>query len=49
VSGLVFEEPTDGPVDYLTAWEHQREVHARVVAGGPDTVLLIEHPPDYTD
>ncbi len=38
----------DGPVDYLAAWEHQREVHAGVVAGGPGTVLLLEHPPTYT-
>jgi lipoyl(octanoyl) transferase len=36
------------PVDYLEAWERQREVHAGVVAGGPDTVLLLEHPPTYT-
>lgn len=36
-------------VDYLAAWERQREVHAAVVAGErPDTVLLLEHPPTYT-
>ena len=35
-------------VDYLAAWEHQREVHARVVGGAPDTVLLLEHPPTFT-
>ena len=35
-------------VDYLAAWEHQREVHARVVDGAPDTVLLLEHPPTFT-
>ncbi|MBF4162306.1 lipoyl(octanoyl) transferase LipB [Nocardioides acrostichi] len=36
-------------VDYLAAWETQREVHAQVVAGRrPDTVLLLEHPPTYT-
>ncbi len=36
-------------VDYLAAWEHQREVHARVVEGeAPDTVLLLEHPPTFT-
>ena len=36
-------------VDYLAAWEHQREVHAEVVAGTrPPTVLLLEHPPVYT-
>lgn len=36
-------------VDYLTAWAHQRQVHAEVVAGDrPDTVLLLEHTAVYT-
>ena len=36
-------------VEYLAAWELQREVHAQVVAGEiPDTVLLLEHPSVYT-
>jgi lipoyl(octanoyl) transferase len=35
-------------VDYRTAWDLQREVHAGVVAGGPETVLLLEHPPVFT-
>ncbi|HEV7172238.1 lipoyl(octanoyl) transferase LipB [Pedococcus sp.] len=35
-------------VDYQRAWDHQREVHAAVVAGGEDTVLLLEHSPVYT-
>ena len=36
-------------VEYLAAWEMQREVHAQVVAGEiPDTVLLLEHPSVYT-
>ena len=36
-------------VDYAEAWQRQREVHARVVAGlDPDTVLLLEHRPVYT-
>jgi lipoyl(octanoyl) transferase len=36
-------------VDYLAAWELQREVHAAVVATDrPGTVLLLEHPPTYT-
>lgn len=36
-------------VDYLGAWEIQREVHAEVVGGTrPDTVLLLEHPPTFT-
>jgi lipoyl(octanoyl) transferase len=38
----------DNAVDYLTAWELQRRVHAEVVAGAPDTVLLLEHPPVFT-
>ena len=38
-----------GLVDYEEAWARQREVHARVVEGtGPDTLLLLEHPPVYT-
>lgn len=35
-------------VDYEQAWEVQRQVHADVVAGGEDTVLLLEHSPVYT-
>ena len=39
----------DQAVDYLAAWELQREVHEAVVAGAQDdTVLLLEHPPVYT-
>jgi lipoyl(octanoyl) transferase len=38
-----------GLVDYHTAWEEQRRLHAAVVAGdAPDTVLLLEHPSVYT-
>jgi lipoyl(octanoyl) transferase len=38
-----------GVVPYLQAWDRQRELHDAVVAGtGPDTVLLLEHPPVYT-
>jgi lipoyl(octanoyl) transferase len=48
VSALAFEELTAAPVDYVEAWDRQREVHAAVVAGGPDTVLLLEHSPVYT-
>ncbi len=48
MNALVFEELTDAPVDYLEAWDRQREVHAAVVDGGPDTVLLLEHSPVYT-
>ncbi|MGB3827572.1 MAG: lipoyl(octanoyl) transferase LipB [Ornithinimicrobium sp.] len=37
------------PVNYLAAWQMQREVHAAVVAGeSPDTTLLLEHDAVYT-
>jgi lipoyl(octanoyl) transferase len=35
-------------VEYLQAWDLQREVHAEVAAGARDTVLLLEHPPVFT-
>jgi lipoyl(octanoyl) transferase len=35
-------------VEYGAAWELQREVHAAVVDGAPETVLFLEHPPVYT-
>jgi lipoyl(octanoyl) transferase len=36
-------------VDYLAAWDLQREVHARVAdRDATPTVLLLEHPPVYT-
>ncbi|WP_343061660.1 lipoyl(octanoyl) transferase LipB [Nocardioides luti] len=39
----------DDAVDYLAAWDLQREVHAGVVAGDlPPTVLFLEHPPVFT-
>ncbi|MGW0433826.1 lipoyl(octanoyl) transferase LipB [Micromonospora sp. NPDC003197] len=38
-----------GVVDYQTAWDEQRRLHADVVANErPDTVLLLEHPSVYT-
>ncbi len=37
-----------GLVDYREAWELQRQVHADVLAGGSDAVLLLEHPPVFT-
>ena len=46
-----FEELGFAPdtVDYLTAWEHQKQVHAAVVAGElEDTTLLLEHTAVYT-
>ena len=35
-------------LEYVAAWDLQREVHAGVVAGDPSTVLLLEHPPVFT-
>lgn len=38
-----------GTIDYLAAWELQREtLAARAEETGPDTVLLLEHPSVYT-
>ena len=37
-----------GTIDYSSAWELQREVADARVAGGPDTLLLLEHPSVYT-
>lgn len=37
-----------GTVDYLAAWDIQRDVAAARTEGGPDTLLLLEHPPVYT-
>ncbi|WP_240617352.1 lipoyl(octanoyl) transferase LipB [Nocardioides speluncae] len=48
---LRFEEVGFGEyaTDYLAAWDLQRARHAAVDAGtGPETVLLLEHPPVFT-
>jgi lipoyl(octanoyl) transferase len=38
-----------GVIDYLDAWELQRQIHTAVVSGrAPDTLLLLEHPAVYT-
>ena len=37
-----------GLVPYEQAWRLQQSVHAEVVDGAQDTVLLLEHPPVYT-
>jgi lipoyl(octanoyl) transferase len=37
-----------GTVDYREAWELQRQLVDARVAGGPDTLLLLEHPSVYT-
>lgn len=37
-----------GTVDYEAAWQLQRELAEARSAGGPDTLLLLEHPAVYT-
>lgn len=38
-----------GTIDYLSAWDLQREAaNARAEGSGPDTLLLLEHPSVYT-
>jgi lipoyl(octanoyl) transferase len=37
-----------GTVDYRDAWTLQRELADARVAGGPDTLLLLEHPSVFT-
>jgi lipoyl(octanoyl) transferase len=37
-----------GTVDYGTAFRLQRDLVDARVAGGPDTLLLLQHPPVYT-
>jgi lipoyl(octanoyl) transferase len=37
-----------GSIDYEEAWRLQREIAEKRIAGGPDTLLLLEHPPVYT-
>lgn len=46
MSDLVFVRA--GLLPYREAWEQQRRLHEARLAGGPDTVLLLEHPPVYT-
>jgi lipoyl(octanoyl) transferase len=37
-----------GTVDYQPAWQLQRDLAEARVTGGPDTLLLLEHPSVYT-
>jgi lipoyl(octanoyl) transferase len=37
-----------GSIDYRTAWQVQRDLADARVAGGPDVLLLLEHPSVYT-
>jgi lipoyl(octanoyl) transferase len=54
VSSPIRSQPTAidvrqlGTVEYRTAWQLQRDLADARVAGGPDTLLLLEHPPVYT-
>jgi lipoyl(octanoyl) transferase len=46
---IVIELVRAGRVDYATAWDWQRRLHAQRAAGeAPDTVLLLEHDAVYT-
>ncbi len=35
-------------LDYRSAWAEQERVHAEVLAGGEEAILLVEHPPVIT-
>ena len=37
-----------GTLDYQAAWDLQRTLADERVAGGPDTLMLLQHPPVYT-
>lgn len=37
-----------GTMPYRESWAHQQRVHADVVAGGDERILLVEHPPVIT-
>ncbi|TDZ42496.1 lipoyl(octanoyl) transferase LipB [Mycobacteroides franklinii] len=37
-----------GVIDYEAAWELQRDIVEARVAGGPDTLLMLQHPAVYT-
>ena len=37
-----------GLIDYQAAWDRQRALADERLAGGPDSLLLLEHPPVYT-
>lgn len=47
-AGTAIEVRRLGRVGYHDAWQLQRELRDARVAGGPDTLLLLEHPPVYT-
>ena len=37
-----------GSIPYRDAWALQEQVHAEVLAGGEERILLVEHPPVIT-
>ena len=37
-----------GRLEYRAAWERQLEIAEQVMAGGPDTLVFVEHPPVLT-
>ena len=37
-----------GNLDYQAAWDRQLKIHAEVVGGAEEAVLLVEHPPTIT-
>jgi lipoyl(octanoyl) transferase len=45
---VVVDQLGPDPIDYEIAWDLQRDIHAQVVAGAPDRVLLLQHAPVYT-
>ncbi|MBU6277841.1 MAG: lipoyl(octanoyl) transferase LipB [Actinomycetales bacterium] len=48
MSGLIIEELRTALVDYNQGWDLQRRIHAEVVGGSPDHLLLLQHSPVYT-
>jgi lipoyl(octanoyl) transferase len=47
-SAILYQPPA--PVPFPRAWDWQRQLQARLLAdpGGPEAVLLLQHPPCYT-
>src|SRR5689334_1897494 len=35
-------------IPYRDAWQRQEELHSEILAGGDETLLLLEHPPVIT-
>lgn len=44
---MLIREP-EGLVPYEEAWAEQQRIHSEVVAGAPDVLLLLQHPPVFT-